>query len=505
MANDLTTTARDDEPVGMSMTMTGDGPTDPAIVAAAEREKARLQMAFMVAMSRPRHEENARARILANCRRREFAVKAIYEKPMGGERVKGLSIRFVEMALREWGNVLTEASVVHEDERGRRVRISAMDLQTNTAFTREVFIARVTERSRLDEGRELLGTRKNSKGRTTYRLVATDDELDLATNSAVSKCLRNEGGRLLPEDLKSESMHAIDAALDNAGAQDIGTYRRAILDSFTRLGIQPVELEKVLGHSISTSTAKELTSLETIYHTLKSGEAVWNDYVQAEEGASPLAERLAEMKAKVAIPNGRSSESASMPAAQPPSDSFETPAAKAGPSSSSSDGTPEPSAPSTSAKRKRRTAAERVAEASQPNDPKGPLTQEPAPPPPAPASDPEVLTHCDYCQTMKPEEGFVQVHATNGKDYAQCADCYAQAQKAIDRVAAHSAGIAEVCYFCNQNASGGDKFEMLDKTKVNRCLTCKGKQEAALAGNNANGPRTVDQMRADRDAASTGR
>jgi hypothetical protein len=496
MANDLTTTARDDEPVGMSMTMTGDGPTDPAIVAAAEREKARLQMAFMVAMSRPRHEENARARILANCRRREFAVKAIYEKPMGGERVKGLSIRFVEMALREWGNVLTEASVVHEDERGRRVRISAMDLQTNTAFTREVFIARVTERSRLDEGRELLGTRKNSKGRTTYRLVATDDELDLATNSAVSKCLRNEGGRLLPEDLKSESMHAIDAALDSAGAQDIGTYRRAILDSFTRLGIQPVELEKVLGHSISTSTAKELTSLETIYHTLKSGEAVWNDYVQAEEGAAPLAERLAEMKARAATTASPASPAS---AAAPVASIFpETAASSAGTSPSTTD-------PAPATKRKRRTAAESVAEASQPNDPKGPLTQEPAPPPPAPASDPEVLTHCDYCQTMKPEEGFVQVHATNGKDYAQCADCYAQAQKAIDRVAAHSAGIAEVCYFCNQNAAGGDKFEMLDKTKVNRCLTCKGKQEAALAGNNANGSRTVDQMRADRDAARTGR
>ena len=63
---------------------------------AAEREKARLQMAFMVAINRPRHEEEARRRILDNCNRRDFAVKAMYKKPLGGgQTAQDLSVRWV--------------------------------------------------------------------------------------------------------------------------------------------------------------------------------------------------------------------------------------------------------------------------------------------------------------------------------------------------------------------------------------------------------------------------
>jgi hypothetical protein len=382
----------------MQMSMVG---VDPAVAAAAEREKARLQLSFFIAQQRPRNEEQARTRILENCKRRDFAVKAIYKKPVGGEKIVDLSVRFVEMALREWGNVITEASVIHEDERGRRVRISALDLQSNAAFTREVFIARVVERGRVDDGRIVLGQRKNSRGATSYKLVATDDELDLATNAAVSKALRNEGGRLLPQDLKSEARSMIDKTLDNAGGVSITDYRRSIIDCFSRVGIQPVELEKLLGHALGTATTKELTELESVYHALKDGEQVWSDFVASEE-VSPLAERIAAAKEK--LPPAVESSPAS-PAS--PSEQTATAASPAGalaPADEKPKRTRRAAAPPP-------TVAERVEQAAQPNDPVGDL-------PVAPAG----LASCYFCgETIDGAPGKFKM--PDGALANQCAAC----------------------------------------------------------------------------------
>ena len=94
---------------------------DPAAVAAAEAAKQRLQAAFVMAKQFPRDPDQARYRILNACRRKRFAEMAEYSKPVGSRKIVGPSIRLAELALREWGNIMAESTVVFEDEESRRI------------------------------------------------------------------------------------------------------------------------------------------------------------------------------------------------------------------------------------------------------------------------------------------------------------------------------------------------------------------------------------------------
>ncbi len=103
--------------------------SDPAAVAAAETAKARIQSAYVMAMQRPRNEDQARIRILEACKRPAFAARVEFSKPVSGRAIKGPSIRFAELALREWSNVLSDVQVIYEDASVRRVKVTIIDLE----------------------------------------------------------------------------------------------------------------------------------------------------------------------------------------------------------------------------------------------------------------------------------------------------------------------------------------------------------------------------------------
>src|SRR5574340_473106 len=121
-------------------------PKDPAAIAAAEGAKARIQAAYIMAMQKPRSYDDARSRILEACRRPLFAERVEYAKPVGGRTIKGPSVRFAELALREWQNVLTETQVIYEDDEIRRIRVMVFDLETNSQFSKDIQIRKTVER-----------------------------------------------------------------------------------------------------------------------------------------------------------------------------------------------------------------------------------------------------------------------------------------------------------------------------------------------------------------------
>ena len=114
---------------------------DPAAIAAAEAEKARIQAQYIMAVSRPRSYDQSRMNIITACRRPAFAEKVIYSKPVGGKNIKGPSIRFAELALREWGNIDYSNTVVYDDDFTRRIKVVITDLQTNTSFSASLNIS----------------------------------------------------------------------------------------------------------------------------------------------------------------------------------------------------------------------------------------------------------------------------------------------------------------------------------------------------------------------------
>jgi len=251
--------------------------SDPAAVAAAETARARIQAAYQVALYKPRKEEQARVKILDACKRPSFASRVEYSKPVGNQKITGASIRYVEMALREWGNIMIDTQTIYEDDEKKRVSVRVIDLETNTAFGKEIQISKTVER-RDSRGREVLRQRTNTGGHTVYIVRATEDEILNKEAAHISKVIRTEGLRLLPQDITDEALDTAKQAREGA-IKDPSLFAKQICDAFFGLRISPEDLEQYLGRPVTACSKAELLELESIFNAIKDGEAKWADYV----------------------------------------------------------------------------------------------------------------------------------------------------------------------------------------------------------------------------------
>ena len=255
---------------------------DPAAVAAAEGAKARIQAMFLMALHKTRNFDQSRAKILDACKRPIFAARVEYSKPVAGRLIRGPSVRFAELALREWGNVMSETQVIYEDAKIRRIRVTLTDLETNSTHSKEIQIGKTVERANAKD-RQVVGERLNSEGRKVYIVEATDDELHNKEAAAISKAVRNEGLRLIPSDIIDEAMDTAKETLASRDKEDPAAAKKKVLDSFSEIGIKPKDLEQYLKHKTDTISPAELQDLRGVYMALRSGEATWADYIQPSE------------------------------------------------------------------------------------------------------------------------------------------------------------------------------------------------------------------------------
>lgn len=283
--------------------------------AAAALAKATIEAKFTIALRKPRNEMDARNSLLAACRRPLFAAAAIYAKPVGGQSIEGLSIRFAETALQAWRNVDVSAVTGFEDENKRLVRITVTDLETNLSFTDEVLLAKTVERRSPQKGAEILGERQNSKGERVFIIRATEDDLQNKLNAAKSKSIRNSGLRLIPHDILEECEEVIRHTRENGGA-DPKEETKKLCDAFSGLNISPGELERFLGHALANVSRKELAELRTMFVTIRDGEASWIDYIRAKESAQPSRPIFTAPTAEVATPKLTDDELAAMDKAE---------------------------------------------------------------------------------------------------------------------------------------------------------------------------------------------
>jgi len=248
---------------------------ETASSAVAAREKAAVEARFLVALHRPRNPDTARIRILNACQRPRFAEGAKYAKPVGGSKVVGPSIRFVEEALRQWGNIDIQTPVVFDDDERRIVRVSVTDLETNTSFSSDVTLTKTVERRNPKNGDEIVRQRTNSTGQTVYIVRADEDAFLNKQNAGISKAIRNNGLRVVPSDVVEEAMDEVEETLHNEDAKDPSATRKRLTDAFYALGVMPEQIATLLGHALESMTPAELTLLRTIYTALKDNETTW--------------------------------------------------------------------------------------------------------------------------------------------------------------------------------------------------------------------------------------
>lgn len=283
--------------------------------ALAARAQAEVQARYIVAMQRPRDLDEVRVRLLRHCKRIGFAERAEYAKPVGGSSVKGPSIRFVEMALQEYGNVEPDSYVTYDDEDRRIYRVTVTDLERNVTYHEDALIEKIVEKRQPKRGDVVLSQRENSNGNTTYRVKAQNGDAELENRFAaeISKRTRKLGLRILPIDLVEEGMWQCRQTL-TSGDQDPDATRKKVSDAFSEVGVMPRDLERYLGHPLASSSPAELADLRAVYRAIKDGESTWADLLEAqlfdraadadEKPTMDVASKLAEKAAAVRSENG---------------------------------------------------------------------------------------------------------------------------------------------------------------------------------------------------------
>lgn len=260
--------------------------------------RAMVQARFFIAAqpAMRRSWDNVEQRLRKECARPGFAWSAWWILPVGGDSKKfpkGLSIRFAEAALRIAGNIDIQQQTIFDDNWKRVVRITALDLETNFAYSAEVAIDKTVERKDARD-RAILSYRQNSTGAVVYLVAATEQELALKQGSAVSKTIRTLGLRLIPGDILDECKALIEATrAKGAQAEDPEAARKSILDNFADIGVMPADLSRFIGHDTNIFQPAERDLLRGIFVAIKNGNATWAE-VLAEKPAADEKEKGAE-------------------------------------------------------------------------------------------------------------------------------------------------------------------------------------------------------------------
>ena len=243
-------------------------------ISMAAKMKAVVEARYKMAIARPRDLDTVRQNMLKDARRPSFASVAIYHKPIG-KGVEGPSIRFVEAAIRNMTNILTETDTVSEDDERRVIRVAVSDLETNTYFSQDVTVTKTVERQKLPAGEKPIRVRTNSKGQQVFIIHGTDDDILNKQNALISKAVRTLGLRLIPGDLVDEALFYVRQTMAKQDAQDPDTAKNRIIDAFSQLGVQVESLKEYLGHDLASIDPNELQTLRALYSAIKDGETTW--------------------------------------------------------------------------------------------------------------------------------------------------------------------------------------------------------------------------------------
>lgn len=260
--------------------------TEHSQSALAAHARAEIESRLVVAKRFPRSWDDVRVKLLAECRRPTFAAKARYAKPQGSGKIYGPSIRFAEAAARLAGNLDTTILPVFEDRQQRVMRVSSLDYETNTSYSEVVYVQKRIERKDAT-GRVVISERLNSSRQKVFIVEPTDDEMLTLKNAQCSKAIRNLILRLVPGDLVEEGQLQCIATQQDQAAKDPGAAKKALLDAFASIGVQPKQIEEYIGHGLDVLQPKELVDLRAVFQSIRDGESTWQDESAEEEADDP--------------------------------------------------------------------------------------------------------------------------------------------------------------------------------------------------------------------------
>jgi hypothetical protein len=262
-----------------------------AVSAAQARETAIVQARYVVAIQRPRSWEDVRSRALKEFSNPRLAANksVIYSKPVGSERKEGPGIRMAEVLMRCAGNLYLETPMISSNDDAEIYCVSITDMETNFTLSRNVEVKKQVERSSPSSDGHYFSMRKNSKGKATYLVRATESDMLNIREAAISKATRNVALRMMPVDLIEDCMERVRQVRADSTAQDPRGALRNMLYWYETAGVTPQMLSEYLGRPVDSATVAEIEELNAICGSILDKETTWGDVMSSRSQDQPAA------------------------------------------------------------------------------------------------------------------------------------------------------------------------------------------------------------------------
>lgn len=243
--------------------------------ALVEIESARaiqeVQGAIVIARKFPRDVEDARKRILAECKRPALAEAAIYAYPRGGQTVTGPSIRLAEAIAQHWGNFQFGVRELSRNADESTAQAYAWDVERNSRAEKTFQVPHI----------------RYSQAKGNFRLTDPRDIYELIANNGarrVRACILS----LVPGDVVEAAMAECEKTQE-AHEEAKPDQVKKMLEGFGKFGVTRDDIERYLKRKAEEASRADIIALKRIHTAISDGMAKPEDYFPKPKAASGAA------------------------------------------------------------------------------------------------------------------------------------------------------------------------------------------------------------------------
>lgn len=225
------------------------------------KELSEIKGKMFLARQFPRDPNYALQAALQECERKELAEQAMYEFTRGDSKVRGPSIRLVEVLARHWSNITCGVDEIESKDGETTIKAYAWDLETNVSDSKTFTVKHIRT------------TRRGS-----YKLTDERDIYEMVANKGARRkraCLL----AVLPGWYVDAAVDACEKTLTKSltDGQTLEEVIEKLVAAFSEFGISPGQIESKMGKEIANLSKNDVVKLRHLYSAIKDGFVKPND------------------------------------------------------------------------------------------------------------------------------------------------------------------------------------------------------------------------------------
>lgn len=219
------------------------------------KELSEIKGKMFLARQFPRDPNYSLQAALQECGRKELAEQAMYEFSRGDSKVRGPSIRLVEVLARHWSNITCGVDEIESKDGETTIKAYAWDLETNVSDSKTFSVKHV---------------RSTKKG--TYKLTDERDIYEAVANKGARRkraCLL----AVLPGWYVDAAVDACEKTLTQSltDGQTLDEVIQKLVTAFSEFGIAPGQIEEKMNKQIGNLSKNDVVKLRHLYSAIKDG------------------------------------------------------------------------------------------------------------------------------------------------------------------------------------------------------------------------------------------